>query len=447
MKTLNRYGHIAPALFTLSIFGLVWRYGTESFLGITPKPFEILFSILLTFVLFDIFISEEGRILLHRIRPTLASYSALLGALLIFIILGSVFSFPGWIFHIKDVLIGFVNIIFSFIVFFVSAYTVVRNRDNLHRGLVALTLSPLVFLLAFIPKWQDFFINNARLIGAQNDPNITAIIIATGLILSSVFFLYSDSRLRLLSGLNVVFLVPLFLWADSRGANFSIALTLSLLAIFYLFKEASLQRVKAVFALFCIIFFSISAAYLVLPEDTRISIYSRSVVPTFPSESLNAFVLEHWVFRGDGYKYSTFDRNVSLDNFNLSRGDLWASALERVVKSPLGFGPAYHKWSPIGRDVGAHNTWLQVPLTTGWGGFLSWTVLLYLVFRAGLRATKKETLVGVALLAEFTFLLVSIVFIDAFTLKHLWLIMGMIVGYFLSQSNAEPKSIGASSDL
>lgn len=411
-----------------------------------PKPFEILFGFLFLFVLFELATSAESRSLLRNLKSIWILYGTLLGVLYIFVFIGGASSFPEWALYAPEVYLGYASIALSFLIFFVSIYIVIRYKMSLYWGLLAMTVSPLVLFAAFVPKWQDFFVENARLIGAQNDPNITASFIAVGLLISSVFYLYDESRLRWLGGLYVALSMPLFLWANSRGAIFSIAVVLALLSTLYFFRGLSWRRTGAILVLFGIFVLSVPAALLVLPKDSRVSIYQGFIAPVLPSESLREFVVENWISEGDSELRTAVLRDISIDSFSLSRGSLWSLAFEKTIKSPLGFGPAYHKWNPVERGTGAHNLWLQIPLTAGWGGFLLWLVFLGAVFREMFQIMKSESFIGTALSVGLVFLLINGIFIDIFTLRWMWLIIGMTVGYSFLKNNETAKSISNSPD-
>ncbi|MFH1694431.1 MAG: O-antigen ligase family protein [Patescibacteria group bacterium] len=355
--------------------------------------------------------------------------------------IGSVLSFPEWVSSAPKVYLGYVSMIIVSSAFFVSTYVVCRYRKSLHWGLLAMAVSPVIFFAAFIPRWQNFFIRYTRLIGAQDDPNITASFIATSLLIASVFYLYKKSRLRWLGGLCIFLSMPLFLWAGSRGAMLSVAIVLISLSALYFSQGPSWKRIGAVFTLFCIFILSISVAITVLPEPTKVLLYQKSIKPILPNQGLSEFVLKNWILEGDDEFYAdAILRNVSAETFSISRGNLWSLAFKEIVKSPFGFGPAYHNWHPIQYGKGAHNLWLQIPLTVGWGGFLAWFIFIGAIFRSAIQILKKEDFAGMALSAAFLFFLVSGIFIDILTLRQLWLVMGMIVGYASLQKINEEKS-------
>jgi len=418
---------------------------TKIIVTVEPKPFEILFSILFLLVLFEVVTSKESRALISRLKPVWVRYSALLGALYTFIFVGSVSAFPGWVSRAPEVYTAYASTAFSFLIFFVSIYVVVRYKKSLRWELLAMTVSPLVFFTALVPGWSDFFVKDARLIGAGNDPNITANFIAVGLMISVVLYLYEKSRLRWLGGLFILLLMPVFLWANSRGAAISIAAVLVLVSLLYVSHKPSMAKARKVAALLGILVISVPVAFAVLPPDSQAYLYERFAVPMLSNEGVCAFAGD-WALGGNNGHCVTFYESISTDSFTRSRGSLWSLAFEKSLNSPLGLGPAYHKWNPVERGTGAHNLWLEVPLTAGWGGLFIWLVFLGAIFRGAFSAFNARDFVGPALSATFMFLLINGIFIDIFTLRWLWLIMGMMVGYSIIDKDEKTKSISSPTD-
>ncbi|PIR98231.1 MAG: hypothetical protein COT89_00795 [Candidatus Colwellbacteria bacterium CG10_big_fil_rev_8_21_14_0_10_42_22] len=429
--------YVTPAIFALTIFSLVWRQG-KPFLTSTLKPFEVFLVALFLLILFEFIISAESRSLWYSLKSTRVLYGMLLGALCLFMLIGSISVFSKWLLFAPQVYLGYANIALAILVFFISTYVVIRHERGLRWGLLAMLTSPLLFFAAFVPRWESFFIDNARLVGMQDDPNITASFIAISLLIASVLYLYRESHLRWLGVFHIVLVTPLFLWTNSRGSILAFVASFILLLILYLSQGFSRERTKAIFILFCLFIFSISMAFIVLPKDTQISIYERSIRPVLSNENLREIVVKDWILEGDNELYASFYKDTQIDSFDISRGDLWRQGLDNIIKSPLGFGPAYQNWNPIQHGKGAHNFWLQVPLTAGWGGFLLWIIFLGVVSRNAIKISKKKDFIGITLSIIFLFFLISGIFIDILTLKGLWFIMGMIVGYAtLELSGAE----------
>ena len=443
MSIANYFRLAISTVFTLTIFSLVWRQGNIE-LSYIPKPFEALIVVVFILMVLEYFFSEEARVGIARMRPTFKLYAALFAGLAIFMAISLMTSFatiPESSLFVKKISFEYGRAIFAFFSFFVVVYTTFRYKERIGWFLGALAISPSLFYLAFVINMRSFFVGNHRLIGAQGDPNYTASFIAVGLVIASVFYLYTRSRLKWLGCLYVIFLMPLFLLADSRGMVISIAITLVLLSIIYLLQEISRKRIFAIFILLSVFALSIPIAFSVLPVDSQESIYERSIAQILPNEDIRnkvaGFILPN----------NTEILVFPVDNFSRSRGNVWKAAFLKTAKSPLGFGPAYHWWSPVEPGAVAHNLWIEVSLNAGWGGLLLWFVFLGVVSKSAIQILKKKNFIGTVLPICFLFLLISGTFVDIFTLRWLWLIIGMVVGYSLIDDDAKTKSVSSPADV
>jgi len=446
MNVVSIRSNILPIVFTLAVFSLIWRQGNVVVSGI-PKLFEVLIGLALLVSIAEIIYSSASRSVFLELKSVWLSYGMLFGFLSLFILIGHSFSnasFPGWISYESEVYFEYARILFVFILFFLSIYVVVRYKKSIKWILGAVAFSPLVLFLAFAPRWQEFFVDNARLIGARNDPNYLATFLALGLIFAAVYFLYSRPHSRWFGILYIVLFFPLFLWAHSRAAFLSIAATLIVLAIIYVVKKRSFRSLGFVGILGSVFVFAIVASFFVLPSDSQLLIYRRSIVLVSPSESLNKTVAD-FILDGDTKLRTVALTNISTNTFDVSRGALWRDALWKSTKSPLGFGPAYHNWNPVFGPGRPHNLWLEVALTAGWGGLVIWVVLMITIFRDLIAISRRNDFVDMALAGGFVYLLINGTFADMLTLRWMWLVMGMIVGYaFLKRNEKSERLISGS---
>ena len=326
------------------------------------------------------------------------------------------------------------------VLLFVTTYVVVRYRQGIKWSLLAILTSPLILFAAFVPRWRDFFTVNARLVGAKNDPNYLATFLALGLLIAAVYFLYTNSSKRWAGVAYIALFSPLFLWAYSRAAFLSVAIALVILLVLYFLEERSLVRARFA-GILCGVFILFTAfSFFVLPNETQFLIYRRSIAPVFPSIELRGF-MANWISEGDAGLRTAILEDAPTDTFDLSRGSLWKDALGKAAISPLGLGPAYHNWNSVGNIGRPHNTFLEVVLTAGWGGLMAFLAFLYFVARGTVRLLRRPDFTGVALAIGFIYLLLSGMFLDMFTLRWLWLIMGMIAGYTFLIGNEESQSI------
>lgn len=440
--------YLLPIVFTLAVLSLIWRNGNILPIG-AVKPFEILLALAFVLALFDFTFSPMSRSILRKLKPVWVLYGLLFGAFTLFAMVGhgfSAISFPNWASYASEVYLEYARFIFVFLLFFLTVYIVVRYAKSVRWILSAIVFSPIVLFLAFVPRLQDFFVEDARLIGARNDPNYLATFLALGLIIAAAFFLYTRSRLKWLGVVYIVVMSPLFLWAHSRAAFLSIAVALIILSAIYVIRERSFIRIGLVGILGTIFILSNIFSFFVLPNTSQALIYRRSIANVFPSETLRGFMAD-FTSQGDTSLHTAVLRNIPTDTFDISRGELWRDALNKSVRSPLGFGPAYHNWSPIG-DIGRpHNLFLEVVLTAGWIGFFAFLIFVGLVFLKLSKIMRGSNWVGIALGTSFVYLLLNGLFLDMLTLRWLWLIMGLIVGYAFLEGDENTESISAATHL
>ena len=76
-----------------------------------------------------------------------------------------------------------------------------------------------------------------------------------------------------------------------------------------------------------------------------------------------------------------------------------------------------------------------------------WFVFLGVVSKSAIQILKKKNFIGTVLPICFLFLLISGTFVDIFTLRWLWLIIGMVVGYSLIDDDAKTKSVSSPADV
>ena len=90
---------------------------------------------------------------------------------------------------------------------------------------------------------------------------------------------------------------------------------------------------------------------------------------------------------------------------------------------------------------------MEVSLNAGWGGLLLWLLFLGVISKSAIQILKKKNFIGTVLPICFLFLLISGTFVDIFTLRWLWLIIGMVVGYSLIDDDAKTKSVSSPADV
>ena len=236
LKESRLLGNYIPALFVFSVFSLIWRYGIVPGVQFS-KPFEILILVTAVATALGAIKNKEYASALRRVA---SRYSLVLGILAFSTLVGLVYS----LFvlqeshqYLSSVYSELGRLFIAVLTFFVAAHVVCVNPKSLKWTLSAVVASPVVLYLAFLPKLQEFFIRDARLVGAKNDPNYLATFLALGLIIASVFFLFNKGRRRWLGIVYIFAASPLFLWANSRAALVSIFAALAAMSVLYFLKK------------------------------------------------------------------------------------------------------------------------------------------------------------------------------------------------------------------
>lgn len=439
--------NVIPSLFTLAVFSLIWRQGNILLSGV-PKPFEALIVIVAGLVLFGLTTGRIPSSSVRALKPVVRLYGSLFAALLFFSVLGNLVSavtFPESSRFRLDIAAEYGRALFVFALFFLTVYLVRTYKKVMPWTLGALATAPLVMLAAFVPRWQDFFVENGRLIGAQADPNYLASFIALGILVSAIFFLYERSRVRWLGLINIFFITPTFLWTNSRAALVSMAITMFALTVLYIKRKSSFVSVRNILLLFGIFVLSFAGSFTLLPSDSQVLIYERTISPFVSSEDFHEISKNIHAEEGRpairAVKLEDIEFNQSF--FNRIRGRLWGAGVVMLARAPLGFGFSFYRWNLVAGVGAPHNTWLEVGLTSGWGGLAVFITLIGIIFVKVSRLFKDSNWMGISVGFAVIYILLNASFLDMFTLRWLWLIIGMVVGYsFLKED--ETKSISTS---
>jgi len=441
------FSRAIPAIFVIAVFLLVWRGGNILTTAV-PKPFEALIILTGVLVVFGIILGRLPFPTTQPFKQIYHVYGLLFGALLFFSAVGSFVSivkFPTWRDFGLDVAADYGRLLFVFFLFFLTAYLVVSYKNVLRSALFALALSPIAMFVAFVPSSQSFFVKEGRLIGAHADPNYLGSFVAVGIIISIALFLYEESRLRWLGLLNLFIIAPIFLWAASRSAMLALGFALFALFAIYVVRRTSRSRFFNVLIVAGVLLTSISAGFSLFPAPSTLFIYERIMAPFVPEEVIREIVDVHTGEGRPAFEFLTRD-NLNFDEqyFSRIRGNLFKAGAITFMRTPLGLGPSFYRWSPVGGVGGSHNTLLEVGLTSGWGGLLVFLIIVGSVFSKTRIFFRAEDWMGISLTVSLFCVLINSLFLDMFTLRWLWLIMGMIVGYSLLKNNDETKGVGSS---
>lgn len=438
----NKNSRYIQVLFTAAVASLIWRYGNVLGDRII-KPFEILIGLILFLVCLEIFLVAPRRQLFFRMLRLVGADLKLLCVLLLLSLVGFLFSYGVFgteNIQLIEVLTEGVRIFFAFVLFILTVYITSNYRKTQDLAVVAIVFSPVILYLAFSPNFRGFFTEGGRLVGANNDPNYLSTFLALGIIFAVSYFLFTKSNKRWLGVIYIIFSSPIFLWAYSRAAFLSLFFALFLLAFVRLSVGRSFKDIVMVGIVGITLIFSMVGSFFVLPSDSQSLIYRRSIAPVLSSEKLRGF-METKASDVSNNVYAVVSTEVPTDDFSYSRGEIWRDGLNLAIASPLGFGPAYDAWSPVGRVGRAHNVYLEVALTAGWAGAAIFLFFIYKMLRRSVVLLRSADFKKIGLAVGFLYLIINSFFLDMFTLRWLWLIMGIIVSYSYLENGEASKSI------
>lgn len=427
MAPRNRYVDALSVLFVLATFSFIWRVRTSFFIPV-PEPFEILI-----FAIGCVLAVGFLRLSLPRIGEFVSGmkrYRFVLAVILVaplLGLLGSSLAGFDWLEYAREVAKEYVRLLVAVFFFAVAVYAAFLRPRITKPVLVAIAASPLPLWFALIPSWQPFFLHTDRLRGAGNDPNYLAIWIAVGLVASVVFFLWEQGRVRWLWLGNGFVIAPLLLWAASRAAWSATAIVLLVVGVLFLAERFSRERLRLLLTVFLGLMASLVIGFSLFPVPSRAVIATRALSPLVGGEQISRNVS---LVAGGA-------EVVSSDVFTTEKIRLWSEGAKRLAESPLGFGPAYYFWQPVGvvqsmgreHKLDVHNLWLGVGLAGGWLGLGAWIFFVVLLARAAVRMWRSGDPQSIASAASFFALLLAGFFMDIFTLRWFWLVMGLIVAY------------------
>lgn len=447
----EQYMDLASGLLMLAVFALIWRAGTILFLPVYWISKGAVCGALAVLTIGAL------RSALPRAREFAAAmrrYRFVLALLITpFIgLMGSTLNGFGWGAYFPLVRFEYMRILFMFALFFITTY-IAFIRPHIIRYIFALIIASCIPLwLSLIPSWKLFSLEVGRLTGTGNDSNFLAAWIAVALVTAIIFFLEERRRVRWV-WLAVVFAVaPLLIWTISRAAWLALLLTMTGIFFIFLKERFSPERARLSGIVVLTVATSLICGFFLFPPLSRTVITIRALGPFISHEQLSRIV--QWVAPGNNInneKFSAVNNPFGLTSELLimvqnNRGWLWKEGMKRLMRAPLGFGPAYYFWNPIGIEglwikhkLNAHNLWLDVGLAMGWLGLAVWLFFIFLVARNALHMNRAEKPQSFTLAVSFFMLLFLGSFIDMFTQPILWIVMGLIVASSVSPPSATDK--------
>ncbi|MDO8582380.1 MAG: O-antigen ligase family protein [bacterium] len=443
----NFMTNIASALLMVGVAFMIWRAGTIAFLPvywISKIAIPLAACALATGALFSFL--PHGREFAAALRPY-----RFITALLITPFIGlaaSTLAGFGWGLYLPLIRLEYIRLIFMIALFFITAYVAYVRPNAVRLIFVLIAASCVPLWLSLIPSWKLLVLEVGRLTGTGNDSNFLAVWIAVALIATIIFFLEERRTIRWAWLAGIFILTPLLLWTISRAAWLAIALTVTGILFIFLKERFSSERVRHSGIVLLTIITSCASGFFIFPPASRAVITIRMVGPLVDAEKLSHII--QWDAPGKNIGDEEFlsinNRlgltGVLLDMIENNRGWLWKEGLKKIARAPLGFGPAYYFWNPIGIEgiwtkhkLNAHNLWLDVGLSMGWLGLALWILFIFRIGRdAFALCTNRIRSPESSILAASFFMLIFLgSFMDMFTQPILWIVMGLIVASSMPQ--------------
>lgn len=361
----------------------------------TPKPFDVLTTILAIIALCQRKTRDDLRALWPKIKP----YAISIILVLFFIFLGTILNFQENIEHmgINGIFTNFARVAFNGAVFLFFAF-LVSSRDKLLPWIsIALIAS---FALA-VPAYWDFgpekFISGGRLMGLTQNPHILGLLSITGFLVMLGLFIEAKKgwQKAVLAGWMVV-VANFNLWAASRATWIAISVGLALWVIFS--SKSNLDKLKYFIILPAAAFF---LGWMLLPSSPTLEI-------------------RNWV----GQRAVNF---VSSPLDGQEQTQTWPSIPKTILGHPAGFG--------FERPSSSYGTFFEVALFGGVGAVIFFTLFI-IRFLKGMRkfvlglprAYDRLVDLKLAWIITGVAIVIGIFFTDAFLWRQTWALLGISLG-------------------
>ena len=439
-KSPNAYHTMAKAigiLVMVSIFSMIWRAGIIVFVPIywiSKSAVVIALSILLIGMIAGLLPHErEFKAVIKRYRFALA----LLITPFIGIAGSSLLGF-GWGAYFPLVRFEYIRILFMFFLFFITVYSAMESKLFIKIIFATIAASCIPLWLSLNSTGKLFSLEAGRLTGTGNDSNFLAAWIIVALAGATIFFLWERRAIRWVWLAGIFVITPLLIWTVSRAAWLTAILAACIILTLFFKNGCSKERARRSGILIATIVASLMCGFLLFPPLSRVVITIRALAPLISHERLvrvirlaappNTIRKEDFPKAGDGFGIAD-ELRVTINN---NRGWLWREGAQRLIQTPLGFGPAYYFWNPIGIEglwmqhkLNAHNVWLDIGLSNGWLGLALWLLFVYRVIGDAFRSQYRENPECFAIVVSLFALLFLGTFMDMFTQPIVWIIFGL----------------------
>ncbi len=434
------FSKITGTLFLFAVFSLVWRkYQGEFWDFYVPKMFELLILVIALIVLIQFIFIKASR---KKTFEVLLNNKVSLFVIAVLLLLGylgtlQILKDPNWLSQKNEIILSWLRLIFCFGVLFLIQVLIRFKNKLIEHAFLVVSASPLILWLAFIPKLTPHFIQTWRLGGDAGNANHLAVWIVLSILSSLSYFLFKNHKGRWISLATAFFSFPLLLWSSSRASWLSFLVALVVLLIFFLRKKGWNKKNRLlIFAVIATILVSVNLGFIVLPENSRITVFARNFAP-FLDDKVHQQIIQDLrekkdttpaVFIADNLK--SLELNTRYFSNGQDRFFLWQKGSQMMLENPLGLGPGYYNIKPVAEidgNQGPHSLWFEVGLTFGWLGLFVWLLFLGFVAKKVIDASRGADFVPAVVLVSFTHLIITSFFLDTFTMRPLWLIIAIIL--------------------
>ena len=386
--------------------------------GHSIKTFDLLIIILGVVIIFE----SEARQLFKRIWPKIWPYLKYFIALISLIILAQIISNlqnQNTVFD-SEIAVNYGRIIFNIYTLFLIAFLIYYDRKILFPLSLSIFLSSFVNLPAYWKVEERAYLYGGRLTGSLQSPLILGLWMTIAFLIGLGLFMTAKKLwVKTLMAILLAVTASFLLWTASRAAWLSLAFALLLWMLFYLQKKDWKKIGNFTLVLVISFFFG----YLMLPSG---QLHVKSSVRD----------------RATNFAHSVVTLQPSTVE-SQSHIRLWPGVADFVIQHPLGSGFGYYAKEQLILKIGdtiSTNSFLELGL---YGGIGAIGLFLVILFKLGKKAlyiiTKTAKLnfpeLKLAWLLSGVALIADIFFTDAFLWRHVWFILGMVLGVILLEHN------------
>jgi O-antigen ligase len=399
--------------------------------SVAPKPFELLFALLLILTIIAFFQRQDRVRMVAAIPKDIA---VVIGIIILSVCFSWALTLVTHRAPLESLMImEFGRLLISLLIFFLIILYV--NLDPTHWGKCfwAVLLPVIYVIFLATPGWAMFFhmaFPDGRFYGLTNNVNTLSKILLIPLVFFGAVAISPKNRTdqRIIFFVLASGLAALLFWAASRGGILAGTVGLIFAAILSAWEEASPKKAVRTLSIAIMIFVlgfilaplsgkqvSISRVLMTDTKQTNYATFKDQSIKNIVSQSLEK------------------NKDISLDSE--TRIQIWSFYGREVIRYPLGFGPAFYihlqpYLKSFGHRVpsGSHNSYLEILLLGGWLGFFAFVLLLKKVWRSlSVAWSSPFQSYAIVLSSILISLSVAMFFDDSFKMYWFWIILALII--------------------